>query len=47
MREIKVEVEGKITDRLIDDFNKRLAIALIAQYSRKGAELILEELRKE
>lgn len=45
--EITVEIEGEITENLINEFNKRLAIALIAEYSRDGAEQILEALKKE
>lgn len=46
-REIKVIVEGTITDDLKKDFNNRLAIALIAQYGVVGAKQILVGLKKE
>jgi len=46
-KEIVVEIEGKITDNLIQDFNNRLVIALISQYGREGATQILEALKGE
>lgn len=46
-KEIKVEVKGKITNKLIDNFNKRLAVALILQYGRDGAMQILKGLKGE
>lgn len=44
-KEIKVIIEGTITDKLKKDFNDRLAIALIGQYGIKGAKQILEALK--
>ncbi|NOW85579.1 hypothetical protein B0H39_003460 [Clostridium beijerinckii] len=46
-KEIKVIIEGTITEDLKREFNNRLAIALIAQYGVGGAKLILEGLKKE
>lgn len=44
-KEIKVIIEGKITDKLKKDFNDRLAIALIGQYGIEGAKEILDSLK--
>ena len=44
-KEIKVIIEGTITDNLKKDFNDRLAIALVSQYGIEGAKQILEELK--
>lgn len=44
-KEIKVIIEGKITDKLKKDFNDRLAIALIGQYGIEGAKEILDALK--
>jgi CRISPR/Cas system-associated protein Cas7 (RAMP superfamily) len=44
-KEIKVIIEGTITDNLKKDFNDRLAIALVGQYGIEGAKQILEELK--
>lgn len=43
-KEIKVIIEGTITEKLKKDFNYRLAIALIGQYGIDGAKQILEAL---
>lgn len=45
-REIKVTVIGTITDEIIERFNERLAIALIQQLGREGAEYLIQELEK-
>jgi hypothetical protein len=44
-KEIKVIIEGRITDNLKKDFNDRLAIALVDQYGIEGAKQILERLK--
>lgn len=46
-KEIEVEIEGEITENIIQEYSRRLAIALIAQYGREGAMQILEALKKE
>ena len=45
-REIEVIVEGTITEEIIERFNERLAIALIAKLGRDGAEYLVQELEK-
>ena len=44
-KEIKVIIQGTITDKLKKDFNDRLAIALIGQYGIEGTKQILEALK--
>ena len=44
-KEIKVIIEGTITDKLKKDFNERLAIALVGQYGIEGAKQILAGLK--
>jgi hypothetical protein len=44
-KEIKVIIQGTVTDNLKIDFNQRLAIALISQYGIDGAKQILEALK--
>lgn len=44
-KEIKVIIQGIITDKLKRDFNDRLAIALINQYGIEGTKQILKILK--
>lgn len=44
-KEIKVIIQGIITDKLERDFNDRLAIALINQYGIEGTKQILKILK--
>jgi len=44
---ITVTIEGEITEELMNNYNNRLAIAIIKQYGESGARKILEELEKD
>lgn len=46
-KNIRVIIEGRITDRIKKDFHDRLALALIDQYGLQGAEQILWKIKND
>lgn len=46
-RPIKVIVKGELTDELKKEYNRRLAIALYAQFGREACIELLEALKNE